>query len=445
MGLLAAVAASNFHAYAGSSWDGRTPAEYVLTVETDRPDAMYHKGETVTFNIEVQDNKQPAKDGAVDWVISKDGLQPPMQKGTATLQGGKASVTGTMNDPGFLRCDATYKHDKDIVTAPAAAAIDPSEIKPSMPVPDDFDAFWAAKKKELAAVPINPKLTPVPAPPDRPGVETFDIQADCVGAPISGYYARPKGAKPKSCVAMLMVDGAGVLSTDLLAPTRWAQKGLLTLDINAHGIPNGKPKDFYAALANGALKDYRTHGRESRDTYYFLGMYLRVLRGLDFLAAQPEWDGHTLFIEGTSQGGAQAVAGAALDPRVTFLEAGSMAQCDHTGMVANRIPGWPKLVPMGSDGKPDPAVLQASRYFDSVNFASRVKVPAYIWIGFLDSVTPPTGCYAAYNAMTCPKELKVDPSHGHGRPAPDYWNAVTQVTMAQVAKQAKPQTAVGSP
>jgi cephalosporin-C deacetylase-like acetyl esterase len=274
-------------------------------------------------------------------------------------------------------------------------------------------------------------------------LETFELHADCLGSPISGYYARPLGAKPKSCAALLYVEGAGVQSADLLAPSRWAQKGLIALDINAHGIPNGKAKDFYTALANGELKDYRTHGRESRDTYYFLGVYLRVIRGLDFLATQPEWDGHTLIIEGVSQGGAQAIAGAALDPRVTFLLAGFPAMCDHTGMLAGRIAGWPKLVPLGADGKPDPAILQTSRYFDSVNFATRVKAPSYFWIGFVDSVTPPTSSYAAYNNVPGNKQIMNDPPHGHGRDNPQLWSTISDVILAQVAKQASPQVAGG--
>ena len=417
-------------AQAASSWDGKAPVEYVLTVEPDRADATYHKGDMVTFNIELQHNQQPATEPAtVDWVLSKDGMTPPLEKGTATLQDGKATVTGTLDEPGILRIDATFKHDKDTLVAPTSAAIDPLDIKPSMPVPDDFDAFWAEKKKALAAVPLNPTMTPVPAPADRPGVEIFDIKADCVGKGISGYFARPTGAKPKSCPALLMLEGAGVVSTDILAPTRYAQKGFIALDINAHGILNGQPKQYYADLNNGELKDYRTHGRESRDTYYFLGMYLRVIRGLDFLAAQPEWDGHTLIIMGVSQGGAQAIAGAGLDSRVTYLFAGFPAQCDHTGMVANRIAGWPKLVTTGPDGKPDPAILEASRYFDGVNFASRIKAPAYFWIGLLDSVTPPTGSFAAYNAIPGKKELLSDPDHGHGRDNPKLWPSISKLII----------------
>jgi cephalosporin-C deacetylase-like acetyl esterase len=234
-----------------------------------------------------------------------------------------------------------------------------------------------------------------------------------------------------------MPDAAGVQSADLLAATRWGQKGCITLFINAHGIPNGKAKDFYTSLAAGDLKDYRTHGRESRETYYFLGMYIRVLRALDFLAAQPEWDGRTLIIIGASQGGAQAIVGAALDPRVTFVVACNPAMCDHTGMVVGRVAGWPKLVPIGPDGKPDAAALETSRYFDTVNFAARVRAPLFGWEGFLDVTAPPTTVFAAYNNVPGKKEITNDISYGHQVNGFKMWPAITKAVLAHIADQAK--------
>ena len=186
------------------------------------------------------------------------------------------------------------------------------------------------------------------------------------------------------------------------------------MDINAHGIPNGKPEQFYKDLEKGALKDYRYAGRESRDTCYFLGMFLRAVRAIDFLTAQPEWDGKTVVVYGSSQGGFQAFAAAGLDQRVSFLAAGVPAGCDHTGAVAGRVNGWPKLVPNGVDGKPDAKVLQAARYFDNVNFAARTRAKgAFVTVGFIDATCPPTLVYAAYNRLPIPKEIYNDLPTGH--------------------------------
>lgn len=428
--LFASTASFIASAGAASSWDGKKPVDYVLSVEADRPEAVYRQGDTVTYKIGLLHQQKPAADQSIDYIVSKDGVAP-FQKGSVSLKDGVATVTGSLNEPGFLRCQVTFKDGKETYTALAGAGIDPEKIKPSMPRPADFDAFWDGQLKRLAAVPINPRLTPVAAPADRPGIECFDLQADCIGAPVSGYYSRPVGAKPGSSPARLCVDGAGVRGTDLLSSARWAGRGVISLAINAHGIPNGQPGTFYADLDRGALKNYRLEGRESRDTYYFLGMFLRVKRALDFLASQPEWDGRILMIEGGSQGGGQAMAGAALDPRVTFYTAMVTALCDHTGMVAGRVAGWPKIVPV-KDGVPDPAILEASRYFDMVNFAPRIKAQGYFWVGFVDQLCPPTTVYAAYNQLKAPKEMVHAIDSGHGLDGMKLWPAVAAVQQKHV-------------
>ena len=379
------------------------PAAPTLKVTTDRPDATYKAGETATFTIE---SSQPAE---VTLVFSKDGVQPQPAK-KITLANGKLSLTSKLDEPGFLQLRATSGK----TTALAAAAYDPLQIKPSMPVPDDFDAFWTAQKAALAKVPLKSTLTPVETAVK--GVEAFDLQVECLGGkPVSGYFGRPKGAKPKSLPAVLHVHGAGVRSSGL-GSVSWAlnEGGMLSLDINAHGIPNGKPAEFYTALQNGELKDYRAHGKKDRETVYFKGMFLRLIRAIDFLTAQPEWDGKTVIVFGSSQGGFQALAAAGLDARVTFICAGVPAGCDHTGSQANRVSGWPKIVTNGPDGKPDPAALQASRYFDCVNFATRAKCKgAAVTVGFIDTTCPPTSVYAAYNALTVPKTIHFDTLAGH--------------------------------
>jgi len=141
-------------------------------------------------------------------------------------------------------------------------------------------------------------------------------------------------------------------------------------------------------------------------------MYLRLVRAIDFLTAQPEWDGKIVVVRGTSQGGGQSIVAGGLDNRVTFFSAGVPAMCDHSGKAAGRINGWPKLVP-DNDNKPDPKVLQVARYFDCMNFAPRSKAQAMVSVGFVDAVCPPTSVYAAYNALPQPKSIYSEQLTGH--------------------------------
>ena len=404
-----------------------------IVARAERADATYHQGDKVVFHLTVTESGKPAV-GVVEWSILKDGL-PTEQKGKAELVDGKAVANGTLGAPGFLQVRAVYRPDAKAKAASVVglggAAIDPTEIKRSLPVPDDFDAFWDGMKKKLAAVPIEPKLVSVKSPVKD--VESFDVTAPALGIQISGYMSKPVGAKPKSLPIILTVHGAGVSDSSLGGSASWASKGFLAMDMNAHGLPNGKPKQFYADLYAGPMNPYRYEFRNDREKAYFTGMMLRLIRGIDVLAAQPEWDGKRVIVYGSSQGGYQAIAAAGLDARVTFFAAGVPAGCDHSGMMANRIAGWPKIVPM-KDGKPDLAVLEAFRYIDCMNFATRTKAAGcYFTVGFIDGVCPPTSVYAAYNQLNIPKEIYNDiPSgHAHSREASD---GMRQAVMKYVGK-----------
>ena len=391
---------------------------YQLKVVTDRENALYEAGDEATFQIAVTKGGEAVKEGTVsytvdDFIPSSDGEFP---KGKLSLDGDLA-IPVTLKRPGFLRCVVSFVPlGGKALRATAGAGFSPLKIAPSLPVPDDFDAFWADQKKKVREMPLEPELTAVEY--SDASIECFDVQIPCLGgAPVSGYFSLPKDAAPESVPAILWVHGAGVRSSVLGNAVKGAKWDMLSMDINAHGIPNGNPSEYYSDLSKGRLKGYRQAGHESRETVYFRGMFLRLVRALDFLTSRPEWDGEHLIVIGHSQGGGQALAAGGLDPRVTLIASGVPAICDHSGRAAGRINGWPKLVPMGEDGKPEPKSLDASRYVDAVNFASRCKARAIMSVGFIDTVCPPSSCYAAYNCLQGPKEIINEPLMGHAAPA----------------------------
>ena len=390
-----------------------------LKVVTDRSDAIYQTNGTAKFLITVTDGESIVTKGHVSYVVDeflpKSVSSKKLPSGKLQLGRG-AAVSVTSSRAGFLRCRVTFvKPDKKRLRATAGAAFAPLKIRPSLPVPDDFDTFWKQQKAQLSKVPMDARLTPVAQKNAK--LDCFDVQVKCLGgAPVSGYLAKPKKAKAKSLPAILWVHGAGVRSSSLPNAIKGAQAGMLSMDINAHGIPNGKPRGFYRAQSSGPLRNYPRAGRTSRDTIYFRGMYLRLVRAIDFLTAQPEWDGKVVAVIGHSQGGGQALVAGGIDARVTMIATGVPAICDHSGRMAGRVNGWPKLVPNGANGKPDKKILEASRYMDAVNFASRCRAEAIMSVGFIDAVCPPSSCYAAYNALQGKKRVINEPLMGHAAP-----------------------------
>jgi len=385
-----------------------------LVIKADRSTAIYKRGEPVQFRIVLKSDDD--RDGipgetTVFWQLTRDGCEPSRQ-GEIVLKNGVGQVSGQLDQPGFLQCKVTARVDGRELSGLGGAAVAPLQIAPTQVMPDDFDAFWASKKAELAKVPIDAKLTPVPSRTE--GVEAFDLQAKCLGIPVSAYYARPLHAKPKSLPAILSVHGAGVNTSSLEGATGWAAHGMLSVDLNAHGLPNGRSKEFYASLKANEYRGYPYWGRRSREESYFLGMFLRVLRAIDFLAAQPEWDGRTIIVRGNSQGGAQALAAAGLDERVTFFAAGVPAMCDHSGALTKDPAGWPGFIKLDGAGKPvDQRIVETSRYFDAVNFMRRTRAEGFFTVGFIDTTCRPTTVYAAYNTLETRKEIFNDIAVGH--------------------------------
>jgi cephalosporin-C deacetylase-like acetyl esterase len=409
-----------------------------VEVTTDRPEALYSCGEPVTFRIHAGEKDRDPSGETVKYVILRNGITQ-ISSGAVRLGDAPAEVRSSLSEPGFLRCDVRYQSDATTrpVTALAGAGYEPEKIRPSMPVPDDFNEFWDEQKKLLSENPAEATLTPVDS--QDPQIEAFDVQVSCPapGNNVSGYMARPRGAEPRSLPAILYPHSAGVHDSDLSHAVRGAKLGLIALDFNAHGLPNGKGAQFYKdQYPNGPFKGYAYRGVESREECYFRGMYLRLLRALDFLTQQPEWDGRILIVEGSSQGGGQALVAAGLDHRITLCLASVPALCDLTADAAGRESGWPKMLKYTAETADHDKATQAVRYVDAMNFASRISCPTYISVGFIDKTCPPTSVYAAFNNIPpgVEKHIVNRPEMGHRFP-PDLVEQWNQVILKHIANQ----------
>lgn len=380
---------------------------YVVRFEPDHADHLYEVGETATFTVTVLQGGRPVERAGAQWRFTRENGEV-VSSGISTLTDGQGQITAQLTEPGFLRAHVTVVGAGGSATGSASVGFSPHLIQISRPAPDDFDEFWETKKAELAAIPPVAQLTPVAS--GVVGVEAFDVRVDSLGVSVSGYLARPTNAEPGTLPAIVMLHGAGVSSARMTAVTGWASDGALALDINAHGIPNGHPGSYYTQLAANELLDYRTWGRESRDEFYFLGMFLRVIRAIDFITSQPEWDGKTLVLYGTSQGGAQALAGAGLDERVTFFAAGVPAMADFGGMVKDRPMRWDLRTMNPAQAE---RIRETLQYFDTAQFAARTKADGFFTAAFLDNTVFASTVYAAHNAVSGSVGIFNDPLVGH--------------------------------
>ena len=321
----------------------------------------------------------------------------------------------TMNEPSSVIFETSTKTE----TASIGLVVDPEKFKPGTNRPKDFDRFWKEKKKTLRALPVTIKEVPVKE--SESGYYCADMEISCTGPkPARGYFAKPESARPKTLPIVLYVHAAGVKGSwcrsEPANALRFAKmgQGALCFDLNAHGMLNGQPEEYYANLENGELKDYPYQGMENRRDFYFRGMYLRLIRTLDFLTSQPEWDGKRILVIGESQGGGQALAAAGLDKRVTAVIATVPAMCDWGGALAGRRGGWPQPFERGGDRK---KMLSVLPYFDTAHLLKDSKATILTEIGLIDMTCPSTSVYAAVNQAKGKKIILAVPYRQHHAPS----------------------------
>lgn len=280
-----ALAAACLLGLAGHAFPEGAPPKVTVRVVTDRPDALYHIGEAAGFSIEVEQEEPFGQEASVFYALSLDGVGD-LGRGTTKLENGKAAVSGSLDQPGILRCTATFSPDgKQRITALAGAAFDPDKIEPTAIMPADFDEFWTAQKAELVKVPLDAQLEPVTD--TNRAIEVFKLTlANVNGSRVHGYFAKPKGDGPFP--AILTVPWAGVYSITPGWASGYAAQGFLAMGISAHDLEDGQPKEFYDKLAAGELNDYRNRGRDDRLTYYFHRVLLGCVRAVDYLVSRPE-------------------------------------------------------------------------------------------------------------------------------------------------------------
>src|ERR1017187_9117667 len=268
------------------------------------------------------------------------------------------------------------------------ATVAPLQIGLDTPRPADFDTFWNGKLAEQARIPINPVLTP--AQSDVPGVELSIFTLDALGSKTHGYVAKP--ARDGKFPALIQLQYAGVYALNAHMDEQRAASGWLVINVDSH---DKQPNDPSGGIPRG----YQAVGNTDREKSYFLDMYLRDSRALDYLMTRPDWDGKTIVLTGGSMGGQQSLALAGLRPEpisavLVCVPAGADTNGDLHGRKAG-YPNWP------SD---NPDIMKTALYFDPVNFASHIKAPVMAGMGFIDTTAPPAGIWTALNQIPGPKE-----------------------------------------
>jgi cephalosporin-C deacetylase len=388
----------------------RAPIAQQLTFTPYHANGIYTVGETVGWTV-TPGPTPPAYQ--YKWTIRRNNAVV-LKEGKLNLSAGRDTIEIAGDQPEMIYVaiepysDASDAHfaggntGRDTGLYAVGAAVAPTKIEPSTARPSDFDTFWDAKLAAQARVPINPALTPVET--DVPGVEMHMFQLDALGSKVHGYVAKP--AREGRFPAVIQLQYAGIYALNAGAAARRASEGWLMINVDSH---DKLPSDPSGSVPRG----YQAVGNTDRETSYFLNMYLRDSRALDYLLTRPDWDGKTIVLMGGSMGGQQSLALAGLRPeKITAVLVCVPAGADSNGDLHGRKAGYPNWP---SD---NPDVMKTALYFDTVDFAPRITAPVMAGMGFIDTTSPPAGVWTMLNQVHAPVEARamIDSEHDNFTP-----------------------------
>lgn len=284
-------------------------------------------------------------------------------------------------------------------------------------VPSDFADFWDATLTEARRAAVSPLV--IEADNALSLVQSFDLTfSGFAGQLIRGWLHVPRGAEDPLPTVIQFHGYAGgrgfAHQGQLYALAGYAH---LIMDVRGQGwLMQGDTPDLHTVPANSSVPGFLTRGILTPHDYYYRRLLTDAARLVEVAATFDIVDEAQIVVTGGSQGAAQAIAAAALNPTT----AGVMLDVPFLSDVPRAVelsPSDPYLELARFFAQyPDqePAAWRTLAYFDAVNFARQTSAPALFSVALLDQVTPPSTGYAAFHAYRGDdKQMVVYPYCGH--------------------------------
>ncbi|GAA3409071.1 acetylxylan esterase [Paenibacillus hodogayensis] len=283
--------------------------------------------------------------------------------------------------------------------------------RPDPYAPEDLDAYWADTLQRYANKPLNDSVTPVE--PLFPLADVYDVRYEGFDdTPIAGWYMIPRveSGKRLPCVVTFHGYGGG-----RGYPERYAQWLLLGYAVFAVDV-RGQKGDTGNRLAsgNGTAKGWIGQGIMDKHNCYYRAVAIDSIKAVEWVGGREEIDPDRIVVEGGSQGGGIALLTAALSERPALAVANVPNMCHMDFGLLNSTGSLTELSTYANEF-PDrlDVVLDTLSYFDILNLAERIRVPVILSVGLKDTICMPETVYAAYNRLTCKKEIHPYPFMGH--------------------------------
>jgi cephalosporin-C deacetylase len=391
-----------------------------ISLEVNDEDGILYEQNTVQASLTIVNTSERNIDFVTKWIILTDDWKP-LKVLTLSHTINPSQILQTYcplfryPGPGFYRIKA-------IVTSPSfhdsvyeqVIGIDPEKINEPLDKKEDFDSFWNKTLDELSKVDLEYKISPIKRA-GKTKTNLFRVEMKSYqGTTVRGWLEVPK--KKGIYPALLRVPGY----QENMEPIDVADD-MIVFSFNTRD--HGESDDS----EGGRNWDMWVRGLDSKEHYYYKGLFMDCIRALDYLSAREDVDTNRIAIWGGSQGGGLSFSTAALDNRVALCIADIPYMCDYPNYF--EITHW-KEIDNWFEKHPNATwetVLNTLSYYDTKNFADRIKCPVWMGVGLQDDICPPSTSFVTYNNVRTDKNYVVYKNERHWQPVEHYEHRFEQL------------------
>lgn len=284
------------------------------------------------------------------------------------------------------------------------------------PCPDDFAQYWEEALLELEGVKSRAEL--VPAGFQAPFAECFHLYFTGVrGARIHVKFIRPKkreGALP----ALLMFHGYKDSSKWWSEKLPYAASGFVVAAMDCRG--QGGYSEDTGGVRGTTQNGHIIRGLDGpKQDMLMRHIFLDTVQLARLIMERPEVDESRVCVMGNSQGGGLSLACAALEPRICRVGVLYPFLSDYKRVwdmdLAEDAYGELRYYFRQFDPlhEREREIFEKLGYLDVHHLAPRIRAQVLMAITLMDATCPPSTQFAAFNAITAPKEALLYYDYGH--------------------------------
>ena len=381
-----------------------------IAINTHDKDGVFYDEQQAQCFLKIKNSAHQDQKLHIDWAISTDDWRPLMKQ-SLSLEIGSNQTTSTycpwfdFDTPGFYRYDAKVTDGNgNRIHVAMVVGIEPEALRPDMNPPSDLMEFW---DNSVATVEPGFKLMSIKRENAR--TDLYEVEMKSFGGlTVRGWLEVPK--KKGRYPALLRVPGY----TENLRPIdKYDDMIVFSFNTRDHGESDNTGERRY---------DMWVRGMELKENYYYRGIFLDCIRAIDYLESRDDVNMDKLAIWGGSQGGGLSLAIAALDQRVKLCVADIPYMCDYPRYFA--ITHWDEVDHWFAedDAHTWELMYNTLSYFDTKNFAKKIKCPVWMGVGLQDDVCPPSTSFMTYNLIESEKSYNIYKTEKHSQPDDHYEN-----------------------